>query len=120
MLRQFGTMLLLAVSSLTPVMACMLPGAQMTAQERACCRMMHNQCEQMGMSESHGCCQKTPRALYAVPATTTETLHSAAIPVNSPIASELPNPFSTATDWVEHHDFSPPQSPPSTISILRV
>lgn len=119
-LRQFGVMLLLAVSSLTPVTACMLPGAQMTVQERACCRMMHNQCEQMGMSMSHGCCQKTPRAIFAVPAAKLELLHSVASPVNNHIAFESLNPFSTSTGRVEHHDYSPPQSPPSTIFILRI
>ena len=119
-LRKFGVILLLTVSSLTPAMACMLPAAQMTAQERACCRMMHNQCDQMGTSMSHDCCLKVPQASSAVPTTKAEPLHSVAIPFNSLITSELLNPFSISASWVEHHDYSPPQSPSSTISILRI
>lgn len=118
--RQAGVLALLLLLAFAPAMACMLPAAQMTAQERACCRMMHNQCEQMDMSASHGCCQKTPGSIYAVPATKAETLHSVAIPFNSLITSELLNPFSVSASWVEHHDYSPPQSPSSTISILRI
>jgi hypothetical protein len=30
------------------------------------------------------------------------------------------NPTSAATGWVERIDYSPPKSPPATISILRI
>jgi hypothetical protein len=40
-------------------MACMVPNAQMSTQERACCRVMKSQCGQMEMPASHGCCNKT-------------------------------------------------------------
>jgi hypothetical protein len=40
-------------------MACVVSDAHMNVQERACCQAMKNQCEQMGMSASHGYCQKT-------------------------------------------------------------
>ncbi|HLH36334.1 MAG TPA: hypothetical protein VKX41_16810 [Alloacidobacterium sp.] len=121
-LRQLGVLVLLAATFVSPAMACMTPSAPMTTEERACCRMMHNQCEQMGMSASHGCCQKAPRTSYAVPTTKADSLHSVAvaIPMSLLAASELLNPFSSLTGWVEHHDYSPPQSPPSTISVLRI
>src|SRR2546430_2077671 len=38
-LRQFGVLVLLLVSCLAPAMACMVPNAAMSTQERACCRM---------------------------------------------------------------------------------
>src|ERR1700758_5152599 len=60
--RQFGMVILLLVSYLTPAMACMVSNVPMNAEERACCAAMKNQCEQMGMSASHGCCQKTPES----------------------------------------------------------
>jgi hypothetical protein len=62
--RQFGVLVLLLVSCLAPAMACMVPNAEMSTQERACCRMMKNQCGQMGMPVSHGCCQKTPPSVH--------------------------------------------------------
>ena len=120
-LRQFGVLVLLLASSLTPAMACMIPGAQMTTEERACCRMMQNQCGQMEMPASHGCCQKTPPSVYDNALDTKAVaLHPVAIAVIWLTSSELVNPASSVTGWVEHHDYSPPQSPPSTISILRI
>lgn len=120
-LRQFGVLVLLLASSLTPAMACMLPGAQMSNEERACCRMMHNRCEQMGMPASHGCCQKTPEnAFDNALATGPSVLHPVPVSVVWLSASELMNQVFTVAGWVEHTDYSPPKSPPSTISILRI
>ncbi len=121
MLRQFGVLVLLLVTCLTPAMACMVPGAQMTTAERACCRMMNYQCGQMGMPSSHGCCQKTPPSLYDLAlATKPPAHHPAAVAVISLAASELVNPASAVAGRVEHPDYSPPESAPSTISILRI
>jgi hypothetical protein len=118
--RQFGVLLLL-VSCLAPAMACMVPNAQMNTEERACCRAMKNQCGQVEMPASHGCCQKTPPSVHdnaldikAV------TFHPAVATVIWLAAFELVNPPSTVIGWVERPDYSPPESPPSTISILRI
>ena len=120
-LRQFGALVFLLATCLTPAMACMLPGAQLTTEERACCRMMQNQCGQMDMPASHGCCHKAPPNVYdgTLPTKAT-TPNAAAITVIWLTSSELLNPASSVTGWVEHHDYSPPESPPSTISILRI
>ena len=119
-LRQFGVLVVLVASCLSPAMACLVPGAQLTTEERACCRMMQNQCEQMEMPASHGCCHKTPSNLFDKALTAkTVGLHPVAITVVWLASPELLNPTS-ATGSLEQHDFSPPQSPPSTISILRI
>jgi hypothetical protein len=120
-LRQFCVLALLLVSCMAPAMACMVPGAQMSNQERACCRMMKNQCGQMEMPALHGCCQKTPpSAHYDGLDTKAVALHPVVVSVISLTASELVNPTSTVAGWVDHPDYSPPKSPPSTISILRI
>ena len=121
-LRQFGVLvLLLLLTSLTPAMACMVPAAQMSAQERACCRTMSNQCGQTEMPASYGCCQKTPASLYDHALDTqTVAFHPVVVRVLWLADSELVNPLATATDWVERPDYSPPKSPPSTVSILRI
>ena len=120
-LRQFGVLVLLLVSCLAPAMACMVPNAEMSTQERACCRMMKNQCGQMGMPASHGCCQKTPPSVHDNALDTKPImLHPVAAPVIWLAAAELVNPTSAVIGWVEHPDYSPPKSPPSTISILRI
>jgi len=120
-LRQFGVLVLLLVSCLAPAMACMVPNAEMSAQERACCRMMKSQCGQMGMPASHGCCQKTPPSVHDNALDTKAVaFHPVVVPVIWLAASELANPASAVTSWVEHPDYSPPKSPPATIFILRI
>jgi hypothetical protein len=120
-LRQFGVLVLLLVTYLAPATACMVPDAQMSAQERACCRTMGNQCGQVEMPASHGCCQKTPPGVRdnALDAKTL-SLHPVAVTAIRLIPSELLNPTSNIGAWVERPDYSPPKSPPSTVSILRI
>jgi hypothetical protein len=119
--RQFGVLVLLLVSCLAPAMACMVPEAAMSTQERACCRTMKDQCGQMAMPASHGCCQKTAPAAYDNALDTKAmNFHPVAAPVIWLAAFELVNPASSVTRWLERLEDSPPKSPPSTISILRI
>ncbi len=119
--RQLGVWVLLLASFLSPAMACLVPDAPMTTEERACCRMMQNQCGQMGMPASHGCCQKTPANVYDRALTTqTAAMQPVAVPVIWLSVSELVNPLSSVAEWSESSDHSPPHSPPSTISILKI
>jgi hypothetical protein len=119
--RQLGVLVLLLVSCLAPAMACMVPNAEMSTQERACCRMMKNQCGPMEMPASHGCCQKTPASVRDNALDTkTVTFHPTVAPVIWLAAAELVNPPSTVIGWVEHPDYTPPKSPPATVSILRI
>ena len=61
--------LLLNLICLSPVVACMAPDVQMSAAERACCQIMKNECGQMQMPASHGCCQKYLPTLPWLPST---------------------------------------------------
>jgi hypothetical protein len=120
-LRQFGVLVLLLVSCLAPAMGCMVPNAEMSTQERACCRVMKNQCGQVGMPSSHGCCQKTPPSVHDSALDTKPVIfHPVVAPIIRLAAPVLVNLTSTVTGWVEHSDYSPPKSPPSAISILRI
>jgi hypothetical protein len=119
--RQLGALVLLLVWSLVPAMACTLPDAQMTPAERACCRMMNDQCGQMGMAASHGCCQKTPESVYIdAPATKIATVHPVAVIAIWLTASELLNPNAVVARWVDRPEYSRPKSPPAAVSILRI
>lgn len=120
-LRQVGVLVLLLVTCLAPAMACMVPDAQMSAQERACCRTMSSQCGQTEMPTSHGCCQKTPASIYD------KALDTKTVALDPVVAAavylavfEFLTPTSITTEWVERPNFSPPQSPPSSVSILRL
>lgn len=119
--RQLGIVILLLVSYLTPAMACVVSNVQMNVEERACCRAMKNQCEQMGMSASHGCCQKTPKSAQdnAV-ATKVVTYHPVLVAVIWLSVAERLNLNPVVTGLVEYADTSPPQPPPSSISVLRI
>jgi hypothetical protein len=43
----------------TPIMACVIPAAAMTAAERDCCKRMAQECGKKGIPKSHSCCQTT-------------------------------------------------------------
>ncbi len=119
--RQLGVLVLLLASSLTPAMACMVPAARMTPEERACCRMMNHQCGQVQMSKSSGCCQKAPASsLDNALATRPSASHPIPVSIVWLTASELLNQVPSEAGRFEHADYSPPKSPPSTISILRI
>ena len=120
-LRQIGVLVLLLVSCLAPAMACMVSSAEMSTQERACCRMMKNQCGQMEMPASHGCCQKTPPSVHDNALNTKAVaFHPVIVPVIWLAASELVNPASAVTARVEHPDYSPPKSSPASVAVLRI
>jgi hypothetical protein len=120
-LRQFGVLVLLLVSCLAPAMACMVSSTEMSAEEQACCRMMRNQCGQMEMPSSHGCCQKTALGVHDNALDTkTVTFHPVIASVVWLAAFDIVNPPSTVIGWVEHPEYSPPKSPSSTNSILRI
>jgi hypothetical protein len=117
--RQFGIVILLLVSYLTPAMACMISDMQMNPEERACCRAMKNQCEQMGMRVSHGCCQKMPKSAQGNALDTkTATYHPIATTVVWLKIADWLNPV--VMGWVEQIDLSPQDSPPNLSSVLRI
>jgi hypothetical protein len=120
-IRQFGIVMLLLASYLAPVMACMVPDVQMNAEERACCRAMKNECGQMEMQTSHGCCQKTPQsARDNALDTKAVTYHPVAVAAVWLTVAESLHSTSNAAGWVEHPGYSPAQSPPSSSSVLRI
>jgi hypothetical protein len=121
LLRQFGVVLMLLASCAAPVMACSTPGSAMTVAERDCCRMMHNDCEGMGMPASSRCCQKTPGSAqdYIVESNAANH-HVVPAPTTLLTLAELYQPTSIRAGWVEHPDYSPPHSPPASISVLRI
>ncbi|QEE28593.1 hypothetical protein FTW19_11645 [Terriglobus albidus] len=119
--RQFAIVLLLLTSYLAPAMACMVSDVQMDAEERACCRAMHHQCEQMGMPASHSCCQEAPQSTRNdALAVNAATYHPAFVATVWLTAAELFRPTLAAAGWVEHPSSSPLQSPPGSISVLRI
>lgn len=120
--RQFALIYTICLSLIAPAMACAIPSAHLTSAERACCRQMKTQCGNMNMPASHGCCHKdlpTSGYLSAIP---TSITHNAALQV---VASgvlpviQFPD-LVVAREPVSRHESALPQSPPASISILRI
>lgn len=120
-LRQFGAVLLLLVFSVAPVMACMVPDAQMTVEERACCSMMKSQCGQMEMPASRDCCKKAPKSVSdSALKTDTVSVHPLVFAAIWVTSFDLLAPQDPITGWAQRPEHSPPKSPPSAITILRI
>jgi hypothetical protein len=83
--------------------------------------MMKDQCGQMEVPASHGCCHKSPQSDYIyAPAAKALTDHQVAVAPIWLTASEFLNPNAIVARWVDRPEYSPPKSPPSAVSILRI
>jgi hypothetical protein len=99
----------------------MAPDVQMTIEERACCRMMKGQCGQMEMSTSSNCCTKAPAGDHNnALKTDTASLHPAAFVAIRVSSFDLLAPQGTNYGLLPRPEHSPPKSPPSAITILRI
>ena len=105
----------------SPLMACMLPDADLTVEERECCKNMASDCGRMAMPASHSCCtvvvrQADPYLINSrfptIHSVSNVTLFMAAVEDPVPAILLHANPMSVGN--------SPPTSPPETISILRI
>jgi hypothetical protein len=71
----FGMALIMVLWAVTPALACLLPGQEMTTAEQECCQKMAGQCGSAMMPSSHTCCQHadegetsvSPVAKYSAP-----------------------------------------------------
>lgn len=110
-------LVLLVVS--TPLIACALPGEEMTKAEQDCCLQMSDECGGSQMSDSHTCCTKTPQVEGSTlkasskysPAAPEAAPHALLCAAPEMAADRLPGPQNPCND-------SP--SPPGSISILRI
>jgi len=120
-LRQIGVILLLMVTFAAPAMACMTPETQMTSEEKACCRMMKNQCEQGGMSGAHDCCKKAPKAVFDIALKTNAlSFHPVAFVAVWASSLEILAPRDTRIELTQRPQYPPPKSPPAATAILRI
>jgi hypothetical protein len=108
----------------TPIMACVMPAAAMTAAERDCCKRMAQECGKNGMAKSHSCCQTAtvPDHLNAIKSSSDDGSRHLAL---SLVHAVLPSPtlimITESGFSVREADIhSPPVSPPANISILRI
>jgi hypothetical protein len=119
--RHLGVLLLLLLSRAAPLMACVTPESEMTAAERACCRMMHDQCAQMGMPASHDCCAKAPLAVFENALKSNPVrFHPVAVLLLWTASFNVLANDSVSHAWIHSPEHWPPKSPPAGITVLRI
>jgi hypothetical protein len=99
-------------------MACTLPEAQMTPAERVCCVEMQRNCSGMDLPASHPCCQKQVRTEQTA---VVQKSHRPSQPTAIQIVLGMQMALPVFPVREQHLLIvSPPQSPPSAVTILRI
>lgn len=100
-------------------MACMLPGAEMTAAEKACCREMAGDCGK-DMQSSHSCCKTVvSKESTALLSSSYKAQQPTAILVALLPSEHFALPQSHGLPQPEQNH-SPPFTPPGSVQILRI
>jgi len=102
------------------LMACMMPDALLTIEERECCKNMADDCGGMEMPASHSCCKVVARQIdsYLI-ASRFPTVHLAPAAALFVAVQGNPLEINVVLTSPPFHGPSPPVAP-DTISILRV
>ncbi len=117
---RWAALLVAMAWAVTPTMACLMPGVEMTAADHDCCQKMAAMCGGTHrMPMSHSCCKASKPQGQVPLATKVKTLPGAGIaiadrlPVLLAAAASPSSTFAPATD-------SPPESPPGCSLVLRI
>jgi hypothetical protein len=100
-----------------PVMACLVPDGQMTAEEHNCCQKMAHTCEAGVMPSSHSCCRH-PVSHQDISVSKMQT--GDLFLLTATIAETLTSPALVTINGIPRIFESPPESPPQTITVLRI
>ncbi len=119
--RQLVLALSLLLSMLMPTMLCAVPNGRMTPAEHSCCRQMKGQCGGMNMPASHNCCHRDIQAGHV----DAVQFKSASYHPTLAVICALPPASSFVHTLVLYQsgkapEHSPPGSPPSVASVLRI
>jgi hypothetical protein len=106
-----------------PVVACLSAGGALTTEEeKECCRKMPEGCGDMEMPSSHSCCTATTvrqgNPYLATSRASIRVVQERPALLRLSEVSLLVSPVLHDSMYSNTHD--PPESPPSTISILRI
>jgi hypothetical protein len=109
-------MVLLVLS--VPILACALPGQQISEEEQSCCLHMADECGNPQMGESHSCCNRSPKIAANQLQVTNKF---APVPFDYTVqivAISLPNVASVESTALQVTPL--PESPPGQITVLRI
>lgn len=101
-----------------PILACALPGQQMSQEEQTCCLHMAGECGNTQMGESHSCCNKLPQVGASAIQVTNK---NAPVTLDFAVQVELdPQSNISTVAAVFPHVITLPKSPPGQPSVLRI
>jgi hypothetical protein len=101
-----------------PILACALPGQQMSEEEQTCCLHMADECNGSQMGESHSCCNKLPQ-IGASALQVTNKYAPVTLDFAVQIAPDL-QPGAETVDAAIPCVLVRPESPPGQPSVLRI
>src|SRR5262245_32117522 len=114
-----GALLLLMLG--VPVMACLVPGADLSEAEKACCRQMANQCGHDQVPSSHSCCRPASATEQtAVAKASFRIVHYAQFSYIALPTDDLLPIFQHASADLSAVGHSPPRALHASTDILRV
>jgi hypothetical protein len=119
LLRQLAGVLMLGLAFGSPVMACLIPGAEMTAAERECCEHMSQQCGSPAMPSSHTCCHRQQRESSVSPVPTYSPTRPSIVALVPQMAVVLIDSASISRQ-VPALEAPPPERSPDCSSVLRI
>ena len=103
----------------TPLIACALPGEEMSSAEQDCCLHMGDECGSSQMSDAHTCCTRTPQLDTSALKTTSKYMSAAPELVAHVIFRPAPE---IAANILPRRQLllNDSASPPGAISVLRI
>ena len=104
-----------------PVLACLLPGEELSPAEKQCCREMAGQCDRAEMPSSHSCCKLVVRAQHVwLPRTPVSPVQPLRVVFELPpenLAAANGDGGFTLRCLSSH---APPESPSGPLPVLRI
>ncbi len=114
---QFVSIALSIIVVALPLLACLTSFAEMSPEQRECCEKMAGRCEMSVMPSSHSCCQHPVSPHTA----TTSRMQSSDFGLAITMLAEAPSPFARPMIGIAVSTFgSPPESPPQSVTVLRI
>ena len=102
-----------------PILACALPGQQMSEEEQTCCLHMADECGNTQMGESHSCCNKLPQVGASV-FQASNKYAPATLDYAVQVAPDSQPDVTTMVAAVLPCVNALPESPPGRPSVLRI
>ena len=119
LLRAITVGIVLVAWAAGAVAACVLPGSQLTEEEKACCREMAPRCGEQ-MQASHSCCAKSVQQDSSLLASRHQGLNPDLTFVRLTFEDADLNPLGAAMPIGSLASHSPPGPAPGATTILRI